>query len=197
MPSIPGVGLSRGTLRVILGRYLDRPATEIAFTHNAHGRPEVVLPGEPPLRFNVTHTGDVALIAVTRLPTIGVDIERYRKETRLTELAERYFAPAEVAAWRELPDELRTPGFFHIWTQKEAYVKAHGRGLTYPLDLFVVESDPRLPARLHATLDDPTEAACWRMETLACPAGYAAALAGPVGDWRVVPCDFATSHDRS
>lgn len=182
--------VARSALRLLLGRYLQRDPRDVAFTYNAHGRPQisantVSLMPEPPLVFNLSHSGDTAVLAVTRLPAVGVDLEYHRKPERIADLAERFFAPAEVAQWRALPDELRIAGFFAGWSRKEAYIKAHGRGLNYPLDRFVISLDPREPARIVATLDDPAEAGRWRIENLSCPTDCSAALVGPAGDWRV------------
>lgn len=181
--------VARSSLRLLLGRYLGRDPRDVAFAYNAHGRPQISTPLSatpmPPLAFNLSHSADTALLAVTRLPAVGIDLEFHRKPERIEDLAERFFAAAEVRQWRALPDELRVAGFFAGWSRKEAYIKAHGRGLNYPLDRFVISLDPREPARILETLDDPTEAARWRIENLSCPADCSAALVGPAGDWGV------------
>lgn len=177
--------LARASLRLLLGRYLGRAPRDVTFAYNAHGRPEIAPVPTPPLAFNLSHSGDTAMLAVTRLPSVGIDLEYHRKPDRIADLAERFFAPAEVRQWRDLPQELRLAGFFAGWSRKEAYIKAHGRGLNYPLDRFVISLDPREPARILATLNDPAEAARWRIENLDCPADCSAALVGPAGDWGV------------
>jgi 4'-phosphopantetheinyl transferase len=177
--------VARSALRLLLGRYLGRDPHEVTFAYNAHGRPEISPAPEPPLAFNLSHSGDTALLAVTRLPGVGIDLEYHRKPDRIEDLAERFFAAAEVRQWRALPNELRLAGFFAGWSRKEAYIKAHGRGLNYPLDRFVLSLDPREPARIIETLDDSTEAGRWRIENLSCPEHCSAALVGPAGDWRI------------
>ena len=177
--------LARASLRLLLGRYLDRDPRDVTFAYNAHGRPEISPAPRPPLAFNLSHSGDTAMLAVTRLPAVGIDLEYHRKPDRIADLAERFFATAEVRQWRDLPQELRLAGFFAGWSRKEAYIKAHGRGLNYPLDRFVISLDPREPARILATLDDPAEAARWRIENLNCPVDCSAALVAPAGEWRV------------
>lgn len=189
---------ARGGLRSLLAKYLGCTAREIVFAYNAHGRPELAYPAAPSLRFNVSHSSDTALYAFTGLPAVGVDLERHRKVDRLAELAERYFAPAEFAAWEALPPTDRVAGFFAAWTRKEAYIKAHGRGLSYPLDQFVVSLRPGEPARLLATLDDPSEAARWRLENLPAAPGFSAALAAAAGDWSVqcLELDWGASLEK-
>ncbi len=175
--------VARSSLRLLLGRYLAGDPHDVAFAYNAYGRPEISPVPAPPLAFNLSHSGDTALLAVTRLPAVGIDLEYHRKPDRIEDLAERFFAAAEVRQWRALPAELRTAGFFAGWSRKEAYIKAHGRGLNYPLDRFVISLDPREPARILETLDDPAEVAAWRIETLDCLANCSAALVAPVGVW--------------
>jgi 4'-phosphopantetheinyl transferase len=176
--------IARASLRLLLGRYLDRDPRDVSFAYNAHGRPEIAS-APPPLAFNLSHSGDTAMLAVTRLPAVGIDLEYHRKPDRIEDLAERFFAPAEVRQWRALPVELRIAGFFAGWSRKEAYIKAHGRGLNYPLDRFAISLDPREPARILATADDPSEAARWRIENLSCPPDCSAALVAPAGVWGV------------
>jgi 4'-phosphopantetheinyl transferase len=183
--------VARSSLRLLLGRYLDHAARDVTFAYNAHGRPQLSPTPDPPLTFNLSHSGDTAMLAVTRLPAVGIDLEFHRKPDRIEDLAERFFAAAEVRQWRALPDELRTAGFFAGWSRKEAYIKAHGRGLNYPLDRFVISLDPREPARIVETLDDPTEAARWRIENLDCPPDCSAALVAPAGESRVERFELA------
>jgi len=188
--------IARSSLRLLLGRYLGRDPRDITFAYNGHGRPQLLPTPTPPLAFNLSHSADTALLAVTRLPAVGIDLEYHRKPDRIEGLAERFFAAAEVRQWRALPDELRIAGFFAGWSRKEAYIKAHGRGLNYPLDRFVISLDPREPARIIETLDDPTEAGRWRIENLACPADCSAALVAPAGDWGVERFELAATTVR-
>lgn len=186
--------VARSSLRLLLGRYLDRDPRSVLFTYNAHGRPEISPLPVPPLVFNLSHSGETALLAVTRLPAVGIDLEYHRKPERIEDLAERFFAAAEVRQWRGLPIGLRVAGFFAGWSRKEAYIKAHGRGLNYPLDRFVISLDPREPARILETLDDPSEAARWRIENLSCSENCSAALVAPAGDWRVERFELANHN---
>lgn len=86
-------------------------------------------------RFNITHTDGLVALAIARAP-IGVDVEWLARPGRTVELAERYFAPTEVAALFALPEARRRDRFFDLWTLKEAYIKARGLGLAIPLDSF-------------------------------------------------------------
>ena len=170
--------VSRGLLRVILGHYLDRPAASLEFVVNVHGKPALNASSntDPPIRFNLAHSGPWVVYAVTLGREIGVDIERVRPEFGGFAIAERFFAPGEVATLHALPEEARSLAFFHGWTRKEAYIKAKGKGLALPLDEFEVAIDPERPASLLSTLPDPLEASRWSLVEIPAEPGFVAAL---------------------
>ncbi len=148
------------------------------FAYTTYGKPLLAdETGASGLRFNLTHSHGLALLAVTRGREIGVDVERIRDNLEGEKLAERFFSPREVAALRSLPPELRREAFFHCWTRKEAYIKAVGKGLSLPLDQFDVTLHPGEPAALLATRHDSEEAQRWSMRSLAPGEGYVGALA--------------------
>jgi 4'-phosphopantetheinyl transferase len=177
----------RGSLRVLLARYLTRRPEEVRFTYTNYGKP--MLADESNIgdvRFNLTHSHGLALLAVTRGRDLGVDVERLRDMERDGEpLAERFFSPREAAALRSLPPELRREAFFHCWTRKEAYIKANGKGLALPLDQFDVSLHPGEPAALLATRHDPEEAARWSMHSLFPGEEYVGVLAVEGHSWRL------------
>lgn len=177
--------VGRGLLRTILGSYLDLDPSSLRFVANGHGKPELVADQGRGLRFNVSHSGDWVLIAVTRDRAIGVDIEQVRPDFGGEAIAGRFFAPAEVEALRVVPPERRTLAFFHGWARKEAYIKAQGKGLALPLDTFEVEIDPAAPASLRATHPDPAEARRWSLVELATEPGFVAACCVEGQGWRL------------
>ena len=170
--------VGRGLLRTILGRYLDRPPGSLRFVANAHGKPglDPRMGVDVPIRFNLAHSGPWVVYALTLGRDIGVDIERIRPEFGGFAIAERFFAPGEVATLRALPDDSRPLAFFQGWTRKEAYIKAKGKGLALPLDEFEVAIAPDRPAALIATLPDPAEAARWSLVELPAEPGYVSGL---------------------
>src|SRR5262249_26367386 len=120
---------ARGAMRILLAGYLAHRPEEVRFAYSNYGKPR--LAAESKLCFNLTHSQGLALLAVTRGREIGVDVERLREMERDGEpLAERFFSPREAAVLRSLPTRLRREAFFHCWTRKEAYIKAHGMGLS-------------------------------------------------------------------
>src|SRR6202021_913667 len=94
------------------------------------------------IRFNLAPSGPRVVYALTLGRDLGVDIERIRPEFGGFAIAERFFAPGEVATLRALPEDVRSLAFFHGWTRKEAYIKAKGKGLALPLDELEVAISP-------------------------------------------------------
>jgi medium-chain acyl-[acyl-carrier-protein] hydrolase len=123
--------VSQAALRTILGRVLDRAPQSLQFGSGAHGKP--FLQGEE-LSFNLSHSGDLALVAVTREGPVGIDIERVRADLDWTAMSRHPLSPHEQSALAGLPPEHRLTGFFSFWTRKEAQLKATGLGAAAPAD---------------------------------------------------------------
>jgi 4'-phosphopantetheinyl transferase len=178
--------VARGALRDILGRYLGMAPSELSFCYSFYGKPALArVPGEEKLRFNVTHSHELALVAVTRDREVGVDLEYLRPDIACEEIAERFFSARERAGLRALPAEVKHQAFFNCWTRKEAYIKAHGEGLSLPLDQFDVSLAPGEPAALLATRHDHRDAQHWCLQALMPGPGYAAAVAVEGQDWHL------------
>jgi 4'-phosphopantetheinyl transferase len=165
---------AHNSLRGILARYLHCEPREIVFSTGEYGKPS--LTSSPELEFNLSHSGDYALIGVARGRRVGVDVERMREEMELERIASRFFSEREASDLMTLPADQQVAGFFNCWTRKEAYIKAHGLGLSLPLDSFDVPLAPHQPANLRATRPDPSEAARWSLLPLDVGHGYAGAL---------------------
>jgi len=183
---------ARAVLRIILSRYLDVKPAHLRFCYNPFGKPALTgEPGADALRFNVSHSDELALYAVTRGQEIGVDVEYVRADFASEEIAERFFSPGEVAMLRALPFNMRTRGFFNCWTRKEAYIKGRGDGLSLPLDGFDASLTPGEPAALLSVreskpeVDSKLEASRWSLRELAPGPCYAAAIAVQGHDWQL------------
>ncbi|HEV7991815.1 MAG TPA: 4'-phosphopantetheinyl transferase superfamily protein [Gemmatimonadaceae bacterium] len=173
--------VAHGALRVILSSYLTDAPESLAFHTGEHGKPALErAPGasEPALEFNLSHSHDVALVAVALDRPVGVDVERHSEDTEHLELAERFFSPSERRALREVADDLGrlTAGFFAAWSRKEAYLKAIGCGITRGLHHFDVSLTPDAPAGLLADRMDPSAAQRWSMRSLDAAPGFSGAL---------------------
>jgi len=131
--------VARGLLRKMLSRYLRLRPADIAFRYGLRGKPSICrFPALQPTSFNLSHSGSLAVIGVSLRRNIGVDVEQVRSNVDQEGIAQRFFAPAEIREYLGLPAHQRTQAFFRCWTRKEAYIKATGDGLTFPLDRFVV-----------------------------------------------------------
>lgn len=169
---------NRGVRREILGHYLGVAPHDVCFQVGPWGKAEPISPPEPgALRFNASYSDGLGLYVVARNRHVGVDIERLRPLPDLEAIARRMFSPDEQRALFALVSTQRQEAFFACWTRKEAYIKALGQGLGYPLERFTVSLTPGVPARLEHVQDHPAEVQRWSLATLMPAPGYAGALA--------------------
>jgi len=126
---------SRATLKTLLGEYLELDPREITFQYTTFGKP--FLENES-LQFNVSHAGGHGLFAFTLEHLIGVDIEKIESGIEFEKLVSRFFSKNEARIILSLNDDQKAKAFFKCWTRKEAFIKAHGEGLSMPLDRFEV-----------------------------------------------------------
>jgi 4'-phosphopantetheinyl transferase len=178
--------VARGVLRHLLGSYLRARPEAIVFDYGARGKPSLSGKSEGPgIRFNISHSKGLALMAFTLGRELGVDIEYINTEFETESIAGNYFSPTEVEALFALPREARIEAFFNCWTRKEAYIKATGEGLSCPLDAFDVTLTPGEPAALLATRVESQEAANWSMRSLDPGEGFKGALIVEGHDWEL------------
>ncbi|MBI5302106.1 MAG: 4'-phosphopantetheinyl transferase superfamily protein [Chloroflexi bacterium] len=168
--------VAHASVRLILARYTRIAPPDLAFATDVFGKPELIQP-TPVLRFNLAHSENLALCAITAHAPIGVDVEFIKPLENRADIAARFFSPREVAALRALPAHQHTRGFFNCWTRKEAYIKAIGKGLSQPLDEFDVTLAPGEPARLLFARDDPFASERWSLFALEPAPGYVGAIA--------------------
>lgn len=166
--------VSRGALRVVLGGCLNQPPRQVILSTTSEGKP--ILGSDDAIRFNVSHAGDLALIGVTRGREIGVDVEHLRKNFDPEALARRFFAPEEYQALRQFPEAEKHKAYFHYWTGKEAFVKAVGNGLRYPLREFALMPGKEA-VRLRGPTGENTEVSPYRLRWLNPAPGYVGAVA--------------------
>jgi 4'-phosphopantetheinyl transferase len=178
--------VSRGALRAILSRYLNISSHIWRFDYNPYGKPSlIVAQGGNTLRFNVSHSRGMALIAITKNRDIGVDIEGINPNFSCLEIAEKFFSPLENSVLRSLPEHLQPTAFFTCWTRKEAYIKAVGKGLSIPLNQFDVSLAPGEPAALLNVEGNPEEASKWSLIELFPSSDMVAAVAVAGDCWKL------------
>jgi 4'-phosphopantetheinyl transferase len=169
---------ARGSLRSLLGKYLRIEPDRLQFAYNAFGKPHIV--GEEPLtsmKFSVSHSDDLALFGFARGHELGVDVERIRPEIEVEDLAARYFSPNEFEKLRSLPADQQREAFYCGWTRKEAYLKARGEGLSFPLDRIEVSLTPDEPAMIRKVSGDPDVSRRWIVQHLSPAPRYVGAAA--------------------
>jgi 4'-phosphopantetheinyl transferase len=161
----------RGSLRVILSKYLRCAPGKIHFGYGPNGKPSV-----DGLQFNVAHSGDVAVIAVSHNSQLGVDIEAVRWLEDFDELVARFFCPRESQLFARLPNALKPTAFFNLWTRKEALLKATGEGIAYSLNRVDVTFLPDEPP---CVLSMPREDSCrdWNLKEILPAPGFIGAVA--------------------
>jgi 4'-phosphopantetheinyl transferase len=167
--------VARSLMRTILAAYLKSSARTISFTYSTNGKPALAEAASG-IRFNLSHSGEMALLGVALGRDMGVDIELIRPDVETDNLARRFFSPLERDLIRNLPEAERIAAFFRCWTCKESFLKAQGIGLSRSLDSFDVEVNPKLSARLLATRPDAAEADHWFLHDVEVISNYAAAL---------------------
>ncbi|HEU4670291.1 MAG TPA: 4'-phosphopantetheinyl transferase superfamily protein [Dyella sp.] len=180
----------RDPLRRLLARYLGEDPSALRLGVESHGRPVLEGPVRPPLRFNWTHSGDRALVAVARTVQPGIDLEhRARRRRDVLALARRFFAVSEAEAIEHCGEASRPLQFLRLWTCKEALLKAQGRGLAFGMERVAVALDHDRP---ELVAFDGESLADWQLHELIRDEGWVAALAwrGPAlrvcwrGDFR-------------
>jgi len=156
---------ARATLRRVLAGYSGIAAEQICFRNGEYGKPRIATaPHTGPIEFNLSHSADIAVAAVCRNLTLGIDVERVRPIE--PEIAEDHFSPHELLALRGLDEKEWLQGFYRCWTGKEALLKGEGLGLNLPLDAFDVEVHPQRPAALLAWRAAAAFAQGWRLFAL-------------------------------
>jgi 4'-phosphopantetheinyl transferase len=186
--------VARGALRKLLGEYLCVPPAEIELMSDQHGKPQLAVSQTAArLRFNISHSGNLALIAVADGCEVGVDIEQLHRVGHLEQIARRFFHPEEAKEVLGTQVDLRDLAFLRCWTRKEAVLKAFGAGITGLLADFQVPTNEKcqtwveLPARPQVS----GKPRCWLQHLKPCD-GYVGAIACVESERRVRSWTFTT-----
>jgi 4'-phosphopantetheinyl transferase len=159
--------LGRGFLRLLLGRYLKIAPEEVRFAYGPYGKPSLANEHEARgLRFNASHSHELAVYAFVQEREIGVDVEYVKSQFAGEDIARHFFSAYEIEKLMALPADERSAAFFRCWTRKEAYIKALGSGLSHPLDQFDVTLTAHEPAALLRDAQDAEAIARWSMFNL-------------------------------
>jgi 4'-phosphopantetheinyl transferase len=168
--------VARGMLRIFLASYLDLQPEQLGFTYLPAGKPQLAENLKKRIYFNLAHSHEFVLYAFSPNRNVGIDIEHIRPIDDIEQIAQRTFSAIENYELKRLPPEQILEGFFNCWTRKEAYIKAIGDGLSFPLRRFDVSLTPGEPAKIRSIFGSKEEAARWFISELQRANGYAAAL---------------------
>lgn len=169
--------VARATLRRLLAERLGVPARAIRLARGPHGKPRLAAPfAESGLRFNVSHSRNVAAYAFTQRGEIGVDVEAIRPMKDADDIARRFFSRNERRDFFSLDPVDRCLAFFRCWTRKEAFLKAIGEGLSHPLTAFDVSLKPGDAPRLLRVGERTGERSGWSLGEFDPGSGFAGAF---------------------
>lgn len=178
--------VTRGTLRTLLGAYLEIEPARIVLETGPRGKPALAhTAATAPFRFNLAHADDLGVIAVASGRDVGVDIEPRARRVEPLAIADRYFAPEEAAALHALPPDAARVEFLRLWVCKEAIAKALGLGIAgCDLARLRIELPPDAPPRPHPDAP-PAPDGSWTLRLLGLEPDHLAALAVSGGEFRL------------
>jgi len=187
--------VTRGCLRHILGCFCRLPASSVRFDYAPLGKPSLALETTTlPVHFNVSHSRDLALIAMAFDRPLGVDLEALRPVPDGVTISSRYFTAVEAESIATAAPQERDLAFFLCWTRKEAFSKALGDGLSLALDRYHVACRPDEPARLLEVDGSTAEAAAWSVYDLRPAPGFVGAVVMRAGRRRLLCTDIDVEH---
>jgi 4'-phosphopantetheinyl transferase len=178
----------RGLLRQILASYLNVAPNAVRFGYTENGKP--YLQSHPALHFNLSHAAEVLVVAVARDRQLGVDVEVLPLDVADDGVEKLVFCSAEKAALERVDATERPRLFTRLWTRKEAYIKADGRGMSLRLDHIDVDTHPDGILLYHPELDQWTPAPGWTLQTLDTNPRYVCSLAMEQPDGHLVCADW-------
>jgi 4'-phosphopantetheinyl transferase len=169
--------LARAALRSILARYVPIAPRELQFVYGPAGKPSLSL--DSLLHFNLSHSEALAVVAVTRVGRLGIDLEKIRPRPRddLESLARAFLSPGERERFRALPAGSKPRALTECWTLKEAFLKALGTGFSRSLESLDVWLTPEESVRTLSFREDSGRSSTWSLRRLRPALGYAGALA--------------------
>lgn len=179
--------VSRGLLRTLLGRYLAMDPAALRFSYGRYGKPGLAdgYNDGGSLRFNLSHSNERVLYAITYDMDVGIDIEFLHRSVKMEPVICWNCSEREKEDLQTVPTNLRRRAFFNCWTRKEAYVKARGDGLAAHMNNISVSLLPGQPTLLLETEAGEEEATRWLLKEIKPGAGYVACLAIVGHGWQV------------
>lgn len=166
---------TRGLQKILIAKYLQKEPKEINIEFGSNGKP--FYKNKAQLRFNASHAGELILLAFTLKNEVGIDVEKMKDHIDVVSIAKHFFSQNEIVKLISLAKPLRQEAFFTCWSRKEAFIKAIGDGLSFPLDQFEVSFTSDEPVSVLETKWDSAEKDAWTILNIPLEKDYKAALA--------------------
>lgn len=182
--------VSQGLLRLILADYLGRAPETIVFSRHSHGKP--FIEGNP-IFFNLSHSNGCVVVAISKAVELGVDVEYLEGDHDFDALIARFFSMDERRAYEAFSQNDRREAFFRAWTRKEAYLKATGLGLSFPLNQFSVSLDSSENHSLISVSGDVAVRSKWTLMTRTLLDNYFVSLAAPLQEVNLITRKWSVS----
>lgn len=167
--------IARSILKKLLSIYLNIRARHIEIKLGDYGKPYIHHSSK--INFNISHSNKAILIGFVLNDNFGIDVEYTQRKLNVKRLAKQFFSEEELNALLALDITDRLQGFYNCWTRKEAFIKALGSGLSFPLHQFVVSLNSTDNAMLEKTKWDEKEKYKWVLKTVKHKDNYIGAFA--------------------
>jgi 4'-phosphopantetheinyl transferase len=171
-------------LRLILSKYCDCKPQELMFSYNSYHKPFINIPEFREIKFNMSSSDDSLIIGLSNQNDIGIDVEKVRETDNLERIALENFSQGELDYLNSEKD--KTTAFYNIWTRKEAFIKAFGKGIYFPLKSFCVDINVAGSCENLTIFKNPGESKLWRTMSLKTFDNHIAALAIKSGRFNVL-----------
>lgn len=177
--------VTRGLLRTALSHVLEQSPGAFSFEYTTEKKPYLAKKFDGQcVSFNVSHSNGQSLVAISLERNIGIDIEKIRNDVEHEKLAKRFFSLAEYEALKQYEGDT-AQAFFAVWTRKEAFVKAVGKGIAFGLNEFDVNIDPNEAPQMLTTRWNPDEVSKWYMSSIPTEADYIATVVADAGEFQL------------
>lgn len=171
----------RGVLRAILANYMDTQSGAISLRQGSHGKPAVAEHDD--LRFNLSHAGAMMLVAIAYRREVGIDVEHVTGDLSVEQLASTTLSRREISVLNAVCSERKQAAFLRLWTRKEAYLKADGRGMSLPITCVDVSAPGGSVALQNRSTGEWKSSIHWMLQTPVVGPEHVAALAAEGRGW--------------
>lgn len=178
---------ARGRLKQLLAGYLGTEPGCIQFELGQYSKPRLAgTTLDNGLVFNLSHSGTVALIAISKNRALGIDVEKINTKHNLQGMAQRCFSNQELNSWNQSADSDKTTEFYEYWCAKEAFLKATGRGLALGMQHCVIDLDQPC----YISLPEAYQTSDWQLHRIDVGNDYRAFVAGNGGEVNIINRDY-------